>query len=112
MTDIATSYQIDPINRETFMGIIKKNSLEQLYEKLKLGDFICNSLKDDPDPRAPGAIARMRREQEWIQDEIAERKRAERAERGGPEPPVQVIGLKTLKYSGKLQGAINNESKF
>lgn len=104
MTDIVTPKMIEtPLSKEEFMTVLKGKNTSQLHAKLKLGDFVCNCLKNDPDPRASATVARMRREQEWIQNELAARQKAARKARGEPEPSSQVVRLKTLKYHSSLR---------
>lgn len=92
------------LGEQEFKDIVRQKTDEQLNNKLKLGDFFCNALRGDPDPRTEATINRMRRQQQWINDMIAERKRAIRAANDEPEPEPVTVQLSTLKVNSKMKG--------
>ena len=91
------------LSEKEFKAAIGDKSDQTLVKALKLGDFLCRQLYGDPDERAPAAIHRLRTQQRWINEVIAERQQADRAARDESEPRPVRVNLSTLKANSKLR---------
>lgn len=92
-------------------SVWNKFTNHELMQKVTLGELICKLLKNDPDPRAPGAIERLQAEMVGIKAELE--KRGNLADLTGSgliiqpqktsgKPAPIVIGMQTLNLKSAL----------
>lgn len=99
----------DAMKEAEFKRIVRKNSLAELHQKLKIGAMIIGFCVHNPDPRGAKAISRFQQEMQWIREVIAEK---EQPQLPPPQkillpgdtnqPPPVVIGLKPLTLKSEL----------
>lgn len=110
MTDVTKKVGNTTKTQEEFQEGIKDKTNNQLRNKIWLGAFLQTSFaeKEADDPRTEIAIASLQEQIELLQKELVRRQKELIEIKGPPakkKPPKgpldQVIGVKSLKLSGK-----------
>jgi len=76
------------------MPTLEEQNIPELLSRVRLGSALIKLLHMDSDPRAPRAIRVLQEQQRELNEVLVERIRQRRKERGIPEPPAVVVGLK------------------
>lgn len=99
--------------------LIRKMDTPELCRRIGLGRFILDKMAGEEDPRWPGAKAELERQvatlyrhleqrDDWDGEEPALAVKIENATGKGPhngeKPPPVVVGMQSIKMSGKVQG--------
>ena len=90
-----------------FNQIIKEKTPDQLTNKINLGAHLIENFEQeiDTDPRAGETIDSLQMQIKMLRRELKRRKDQgtiiEQEEQPNPEPFAQVVGVKTIKLSGK-----------